>query len=147
MSIWSDRLWLSCQYISFHLALAVSSAWKRVVVAHQHSQLIHITNSNAIETTPTAPTATDMAETSKGYAAAVLAIYLILMVPAIYTTIKHGFRNHAWIGWCYYIAFCGLRIIGSGMQLANPTSSGAAIISSVGLSPLTISLGGILYEA
>ncbi|CAN8104782.1 unnamed protein product [Discula destructiva] len=88
-----------------------------------------------------------MTTSNVGYAAAVLAIYLVLLIPAIYTTIKHGFKAMAWLGWVYFLLFCSLRIIGSALQIADPTSTGAAIISSVGLSPLTIAVGGVLHEA
>ncbi|KAJ4409717.1 hypothetical protein N0V82_009406 [Gnomoniopsis sp. IMI 355080] len=37
--------------------------------------------------------------------------------------------------------------MGSALQISNPESTGAAIISSVGLSPLTIAIGGVLHEA
>lgn len=81
-----------------------------------------------------------------GYAAAVLAIYLVLLLPAAYTAYKHGVKARAWIGWGYFMVFCTLRIVGSALQIANPSSIGAAIISSVGLSPLTIALSGALFE-
>lgn len=81
------------------------------------------------------------------YAAAVLAIYLVLFWPALYTLIKHGFRHLAWMGWLYFLLFCSLRIIGSALQISHPQSIAAAIISSVGLSPLTIAVGGVLHEA
>lgn len=88
-----------------------------------------------------------MASPDEAFAAAVLAIYLVLLVPATYNTWKHGVQGLAWVGWGYFVLFCSLRIIGSAMQISNPTSAGAAIISSIGLSPLTIATGGILHEA
>lgn len=88
-----------------------------------------------------------MTSSTVGYAAATLAIYLTLIIPAAYTAAKHGFEAMAWLGWVYFIAFCILRIIGSALQLAAPTSTSAAIISSVGLSPLTIAISGVLHEA
>lgn len=88
-----------------------------------------------------------MASADVAYAAAVLAIYLVLIIPAAYTAFKHGVRGMAWLGWGYFIVFCSLRIIGSALQISSPESTGAAIISSVGLSPLTIAVGGVLHEA
>ncbi|KAF3763070.1 hypothetical protein M406DRAFT_73723 [Cryphonectria parasitica EP155] len=82
-----------------------------------------------------------------GYAAAVLTIYLVLLGPAIYCFARHGVKHQIWVGWLYFILFCLLRIIGSAMEISSPDSIAAAIISSVGLSPLTISLFGILHEA
>lgn len=88
-----------------------------------------------------------MTSPNSAYASAVLAIYLVLSLPAVYTAYKHGVQNRlAWLGWGYFILFCILRITGSAMQIADPESSGAAIISSVGLSPLIIGAAGILHE-
>lgn len=88
-----------------------------------------------------------MASSNTAYAAVVLAIYLALLLPAAYNLWKHGFRYLAWVGWGYFTIFCTLRIVGSAMQISDPESTGAAIISGVGLSPLTIAAGGILHEA
>lgn len=88
-----------------------------------------------------------MASANVAYAAAVLAIYLVLLIPAIYTTFKHGIQGMAWLGWVYFILFCSIRIIGSALEISSPESTAAAIISSVGLSPLTIAIGGVLHEA
>lgn len=88
-----------------------------------------------------------MANADVAYAAAVLAIYLVLVIPAAYTAFKHGFSCMAWLGWPYFIFFCSLRIVGSALQISSPASTGAAIISSVGLSPLTIAIAGVLHEA
>lgn len=88
-----------------------------------------------------------MADSGVVYAAVVLAIYLVQLLPAAYVAFKHGLQGLAWIGWGYFILFCTLRIVGSALQLSDPQSTGAAIISSIGLSPLTIATGGILHEA
>lgn len=87
-----------------------------------------------------------MTSPNSAYAAAVLAIYLVLFFPAMCTAWKHGGRGLAWIGWGYLVVFCLLRITGSALQIADGGSSTAAIISSVGLSPLTIAAAGILHE-
>lgn len=87
-----------------------------------------------------------MVSADSAYPAAVLAIYLVLFFPAAYTAWKHGTRGLAWIGWGYFVVFCLLRVTGSAMQVADPGSTGAAIISSVGLSPLTIAAAGVLHE-
>lgn len=88
-----------------------------------------------------------MTSQNVAYAAAVLAIYLALLPPTAYVAWKHGTRGQAWLGWGYLVVFCTLKIVGSAMQIAEPTSTGAGIISSIGLSPLTIATGGVLHEA
>ncbi|KAJ4387665.1 hypothetical protein N0V93_008262 [Gnomoniopsis smithogilvyi] len=88
-----------------------------------------------------------MASADVAYAAAVLAIYIVLFFPAVYTSSKHGVQGMAWLCWRFFILFCIVRIIGNALEMANPGSTAAAIISSVGLSPLTIAIGGALHEA
>lgn len=88
-----------------------------------------------------------MTSADVAYSAAVLVVYLVLFIPASYTTFKHGVQGMAWLGWGYLMIFCSLRIIGSALQISNPESTGAAIISNVGLSPLTIAISGVLHEA
>ncbi len=80
-------------------------------------------------------------------ATALLIIYLILSPPVLYITIRHGFRGFAILGWGYLFLFCTLKIVGNALQLKDSSSSGAAIVSSVGLSPLLLATVGILHEA
>ncbi|GIK03832.1 hypothetical protein Aspvir_007907 [Aspergillus viridinutans] len=73
-----------------------------------------------------------------------LAIYSVLVCPALYLTLCH----HRWglLGWGYLLAFCILRITGGGLSI-HSSGSGAKIISSVGISPMLLALDGILHEA
>ncbi|EQB53215.1 hypothetical protein CGLO_07095 [Colletotrichum gloeosporioides Cg-14] len=84
---------------------------------------------------------------SDKYSLAVLIIFITLSIPTLFVTFKHGVRGWAILGWGYLFIFCSLKIIGSGMALGDPQSSGATIVSSVGLSPLLLALSGVLHEA
>ncbi|KAJ3963179.1 hypothetical protein N0V92_000003 [Colletotrichum tropicale] len=84
---------------------------------------------------------------SDKYSLAVLVIFITLSIPTLFVTFKHGVRGWAILGWGYLFIFCSLKIIGSGMALGDPESSGATIVSSVGLSPLLLALSGVLHEA
>ncbi|KAH8811410.1 hypothetical protein F5884DRAFT_273453 [Xylogone sp. PMI_703] len=82
-------------------------------------------------------------------ALAQLIIYAILALPILFITFRHG--KAGLLGWFYCFAFCTLRLVGSGMQVSaskkGTTNTTAAIISSIGLSPLLLATGGILHEA
>ncbi|KAF4170155.1 hypothetical protein CNMCM6936_003343 [Aspergillus lentulus] len=73
-----------------------------------------------------------------------LAIYSVLVCPAVYLTLCHHRRGL--LGWGYLLAFCILRITGGALSI-HSSGSGAKIISSVGISPLLLALDGILHEA
>ena len=85
------------------------------------------------------PTPTD------GLAIADLVIYILFALPVSYILARHGWNGA--LGWGYLLVFCMLRIIGSGMQLSNPSSKGAAIISGIGSSPLLLALLGVVHES
>ncbi|KAF5662187.1 hypothetical protein FHETE_8077 [Fusarium heterosporum] len=78
-------------------------------------------------------------------AAAKLAIYIILVQPAIYCLFKHG--KTGFFGWLYVQIFCVLRIATGGIGLHGATSTGSVIVNSIGLSPLLLAASGILHEA
>ncbi|KAL6922178.1 hypothetical protein FSHL1_006145 [Fusarium sambucinum] len=79
-------------------------------------------------------------------AAAKLALYIILVQPAIYCLFKHG--KTGFIGWLYVQIFCVLRIVTGGIGLHGASSStGTVILNSIGLSPLLLAASGILHEA
>jgi prolipoprotein diacylglyceryltransferase len=79
-------------------------------------------------------------------AAAKLALYIILVQPAIYCLFKHG--KTGFIGWLYVQIFCVLRIVTGGIGLNGTSSStGTVILNSIGLSPLLLAASGILHEA
>jgi hypothetical protein len=90
-----------------------------------------------------------MLDSAGRLAAAQLAIYLILIIPAIYSLYKHG--RPGLLGWFFVVAFCSLRIVGSGLQLSDEKSGSksntAQIIGGVGLSPLVLAIAGVLHEA
>ncbi|KAF4947891.1 hypothetical protein FGADI_10051 [Fusarium gaditjirri] len=78
--------------------------------------------------------------------AAKLAIYIILLQPALYCLFKHG--KTGLIGWLYAQIFCVLRIATGGIGLHETSSStGSIILNSIGLSPLLLAASGILHEA
>jgi prolipoprotein diacylglyceryltransferase len=77
--------------------------------------------------------------------AAKLAIYIILVQPALYCLFKHG--KTGFIGWLYVQIFCVLRIATGGIGLHGSSSTGAIVVNSIGLSPLLLAASGILHEA
>ena len=86
-----------------------------------------------------------MLSPSSQLAVSYLVIYAILSIPAIYCLIRHG--KHGFLGWVYLLAFCILRMTGAGLQISDPSSSTAQIISGVGLSPLLLAVLGVLHES
>jgi hypothetical protein len=84
--------------------------------------------------------------TTDGLSAAKLAIYLILVQPALFCLWKHG--RTGFLGWLYVQIFCVLRIATGAIGLhGNQTGEAAVILNSVGLSPLLLAISGILHEA
>jgi hypothetical protein len=82
-------------------------------------------------------------------ALASLIVYAILINPAIFSLIHHGRKGI--VGWYLLTIFCILRIVGAVLQMhidsTGVSSTGATIISSIGLSPLLLAAEGILHEA
>ncbi|KAH8664366.1 hypothetical protein BX600DRAFT_436916 [Xylariales sp. PMI_506] len=85
--------------------------------------------------------------TSDSVTTATLAVDITLSLPCLYVMIKHGFHHGAIVGWLYLFLFFGLKIVGSIMEMHDPTSSAASLIASIGLSPLILAALGILHEA
>ncbi|KAL0942077.1 uncharacterized protein CTRU02_204840 [Colletotrichum truncatum] len=81
------------------------------------------------------------------YLIAVLVIFIILSLPTFFILWRHGKRGSAYLGWGYLLLFCSLKVISSGLGLADSQSPGSIVVSSIGLSPLLLSLAGILHEA
>jgi hypothetical protein len=73
-----------------------------------------------------------------------LATYVPLSLPTLCILFRHGKRGL--LGWLYLLAFCVMRMTGSGMALSNPATSGATVISNIRLSPLLLAMLGILHE-
>jgi hypothetical protein len=80
------------------------------------------------------------------YNTAQLAVYCVLALPIVYLIFRHG-RNGV-LGYLYLFVFAGLRIIGAAMGLKKTSdglpSTGAIVISNIGLSPLLLASIGIL---
>ncbi|KAF4186764.1 hypothetical protein CNMCM8927_005041 [Aspergillus lentulus] len=83
-------------------------------------------------------------QSMSAFAVAQLAIYSVLVCPAVYLTLCHHRRGL--LGWGYLLAFCILRITGGALSI-HSSGSGVKIISSVGISPMLLALDGILHEA
>ncbi|KAL6790918.1 hypothetical protein J3E68DRAFT_411628 [Trichoderma sp. SZMC 28012] len=84
--------------------------------------------------------------TTDGLSAAKLAIYLVLVQPALFCLWKHG--KTGFLGWLFVQLFCVLRIATGGIGLhGNQKGEAAVILNSIGLSPLLLAISGILHEA
>jgi prolipoprotein diacylglyceryltransferase len=85
-------------------------------------------------------------------AIAELVIYLAILPIVFFLLVRHGKRGV--FGWIYLIAFCILRIVASGLQIndhvqeshGKPPSVTAAIVNSVGISPLLLAIAGVMHE-
>ncbi|KAI1136463.1 hypothetical protein F5Y05DRAFT_391364 [Hypoxylon sp. FL0543] len=84
---------------------------------------------------------------ASGLAVALLIIYLTLSPPTIYVASKHGLKHGALIGWFFLFAFCTLRIVSSAIELHDAHSTSAALVASIGLSPLLAAACGVLHES
>jgi hypothetical protein len=83
------------------------------------------------------------------YNTAQLAVYCVLVLPILYLIFRHG--KNGVLGYFYLAVFAGLRIIGAIMALKKTSdglpSTGAIVVSNIGLSPLLLASIGILHEA
>lgn len=81
-----------------------------------------------------------------GLAIAVLIFYAVLIGPAIYVCIRHGFGRY--LGWFYLVTLPIVRIVGAACQIAaeqHPSVglyTAAAICNGIGLVPLLLALMG-----
>lgn len=76
-----------------------------------------------------------------------LAIYLILLPIVLHLGYRHGI--HGILGYFYLNLACTIRIVSdiiSIIEKDDTTSIAAVVVSSVGLSPLLLSLAGFLHE-
>ncbi|KAI0122401.1 hypothetical protein F4814DRAFT_408600 [Daldinia grandis] len=78
---------------------------------------------------------------------ALLVTYLTISPSLIYIAIKHGLKHGAAIGWSFLFIFCTLRIVASAIEIHDAYSSSAALVASIGLSPLLAAACGILHES
>jgi hypothetical protein len=90
-----------------------------------------------------------MISTAEGIAIAELAVYIPIFILTIIVVIRHGF--HKQLGWIYLAIFCLIRAVGAGFKIESvhhPTNKTdvewAAILQSVGLSPLLMASMGLL---
>ena len=83
-------------------------------------------------------------------AIALLVLYALLVPAVVYAAVRHV-RGRAGptalLGWGFLVAFVALKLAGAGLQLGSPQGSGAAIVASIGLSPLLFACEGVLREA
>ncbi|GAB7349058.1 hypothetical protein MBLNU459_g8020t1 [Dothideomycetes sp. NU459] len=82
-------------------------------------------------------------------AVAELVIYIVILPVITYVLLKHGKKGIQ--AWFYLITFAILRIVPAAMQISEynksePESETAAIIDSIGLSPLLLASSGVLGE-
>jgi len=78
-----------------------------------------------------------------------LCVYIPIFFLTLIIIFRHGFNRQ--LGWIYLVIFCLVRSAGAGFKLASendPTNATdiewAAILSSVGLSPLLMASMGLL---
>ncbi|KUJ06796.1 uncharacterized protein LY89DRAFT_692158 [Mollisia scopiformis] len=88
--------------------------------------------------------------TQNSLPSATCVIYVILIVPITFCLFKHG--RHGILGWLTIQLFCGLRIVGSLIEIhQNNTHSTdtttTLILNNIGLSPLLLAALGVLHEA
>lgn len=92
---------------------------------------------------------TNMLSEKEDIAIAELAVYIPCIILAMAIIFRHGFSKGR--PWIYLILFCGLRIASAALEVLsanNPTSredaTWAAILGSIGLSPLFLVASGLL---
>jgi hypothetical protein len=90
-----------------------------------------------------------MVSTKEGIAIAEICVYVPVFILTVIVIFRHGFRRQA--GWIYLAIFCVIRIAGAGFTISetqNPINKTdiewAAILDSVGLSPLLLATIGLL---
>ncbi|KAE8441871.1 hypothetical protein EG329_004226 [Mollisiaceae sp. DMI_Dod_QoI] len=90
-----------------------------------------------------------MVSTVEGIAIAEIGVYIPVFLLTAIVVFRHGFKRQA--GWIYLALFCLIRLAGAGFKIAqthNPTNKTdiewAAILQSVGLSPLLLASMGLL---
>ncbi|KAI1468231.1 uncharacterized protein F4812DRAFT_425999 [Daldinia caldariorum] len=79
--------------------------------------------------------------------AALLIIYIIVSPSLIYIVKKHGLKHGTFIGWLFLFLFCTLKIVASAIEIHDARSSSAALVASIGLSPLLAAACGIMHES
>lgn len=90
-----------------------------------------------------------MVSFAEGISIAELCVYIPILILTLIIIFRHGFQRQ--LGWIYLSIFCLIRLIGAGFKIssvhnpANKTDTEwAAILNSVGLSPLLMASLGLL---
>lgn len=90
-----------------------------------------------------------MVSTAEGIAIAEICVYIPVFILTLIIVFRHGFKRQA--GWIYLAMFCVIRLAGAGFKIDethNPTNKTdiewAAILQSIGLSPLLLASLGLL---
>lgn len=90
-----------------------------------------------------------MVSQEKAIAIAEIGVYIPTFICTLIVVFRHGFKKQA--GWIYLAVFCAIRMAGAGFKIAStndPTNKTdiewAAILQSVGLSPLLLASLGLL---
>lgn len=79
-----------------------------------------------------------------------LVIFIILINPITFCLFKHG--RHGILGWATIQIFCGIRIVGSIIQIQqehthSTDKTTVLLLNNIGLSPLLLAALGVLHEA
>lgn len=73
-----------------------------------------------------------------------LVIYSIFFLVGVIVLRRHGRRGFS--AWFFFLAFCILRLVASGIRVKKNTITGA-IINSVGIAGLLLGALGAIHEA
>jgi len=73
-----------------------------------------------------------------------LVIYSIFFLAGVFVLIRHGRRGL--MAWFFFLVFCILRLVASGIRVHENSTTGA-IINSVGLAGLLLTTLGVIHEA
>jgi hypothetical protein len=90
-----------------------------------------------------------MVSTEEVIAIIEICVYIPVFLLTLVVVFRHGFQKQ--LGWIYLAIFCIIRLAGAGFKIASnndPTNTTdiewAAILQSVGLSPLLMASLGLL---
>ncbi len=98
---------------------------------------------------PKNPRALTMVSTAKVIAIAEICVYVPVFLLVLIVVFRHGHQKQ--LGWIYLAIFAAVRLAGAGFKIesiSHPTNSSdvewAAILQSVGISPLLMASLGLL---
>jgi hypothetical protein len=84
-----------------------------------------------------------MVNASSRLAIAELVIYIFFLPISLYILVRHG--KPGYTGWGFFLVFCTLPIVSSGLGI-NETNTAGGIINSVGISALLLAISGVIHE-